>query len=53
MLEMTDEVVAGISNRYVELYELITGETFNKEAAQSAEALRARIQKNVTDYLTK
>ena len=51
--EMTDEIVAGISNRYIELYEHITGETFNKEAAESEEALRARIQKNVTDYLTK
>ncbi len=51
--EMTEEIVAGISGRYIELYEHITGETFNKEAAENEEALRARIEKNVTDYLTK
>lgn len=28
--EMTPEVVAGITDRYVELYEKITGETFNR-----------------------
>jgi phosphoribosylaminoimidazole-succinocarboxamide synthase len=48
--EMTDEIVEGISARYIELYEHITGETFCKEAD---EQLAARIEKNVTEYLTK
>jgi len=29
--EMTDEIVANISNRYIELYELILGQTFVKQ----------------------
>ena len=29
--EMTDEVVKGISDRYIELYEQVTGKTFTKE----------------------
>lgn len=48
--EMTDEIVAGISNRYMELYEQITGEQFQ---GSDAEELSARIEKNVTDFLTK
>ena len=47
---MTDEIVTGISERYIELYEHITGETFNKEADAD---LAARIEGNVTAYLTK
>jgi phosphoribosylaminoimidazole-succinocarboxamide synthase len=46
--EMTPEIVEGISNRYIELYEHITGESFCKE---SDEDLYARIEKNVTAYL--
>ncbi|MDL2244397.1 phosphoribosylaminoimidazolesuccinocarboxamide synthase [Parabacteroides sp. OttesenSCG-928-J18] len=46
--EMTPEIVASISDRYIELYEHITGETFVKEDTDS---LLARIEKNVTDYL--
>lgn len=42
--EMTPEVVAGITARYVELYEHITGKTF--EAAEDVD-LEARIEKNV------
>ena len=49
--EMTDEVVAGITARYIELYEGITGEKLVLDA--SAEDLTARIEKNLTDYLTK
>lgn len=49
--EMTDEVVAGITARYVELYEGITGEKLFLDA--SAENLTARIEKNLTNYLTK
>ena len=46
--EMTDEIVENISNRYIELYENITGEKFNKEAH---EAPAKRIEKNVLEYL--
>ena len=49
--EMTDEVVAGITDRYVELYECITGEKLVIEA--SAEDLTARIENNVNNYLTR
>jgi len=47
---MTDEIVTGISERYIELYEHITGEPFVKE---STEDIAARIEKNVTEWLTK
>jgi phosphoribosylaminoimidazole-succinocarboxamide synthase len=33
--EMTDDIVAGISERYIELYENITGEKFHPAAAQN------------------
>lgn len=49
--EMTDEVVAGITDRYIELYECITGEKLVIEA--SAEDLTARIENNVNNYLNK
>lgn len=49
--EMTDEVVAGITDRYVELYECITGEKLVIEA--STEDLTARIENNVNNYLTR
>lgn len=45
---MTPDIVAGISQRYVELYEQITGETF---VPQSAEGLAERIERNVVGYL--
>ena len=47
--EMTDEVVNGITARYVELYEGITGEKFDgkEESADIAE----RIKKNVDNYI--
>ena len=51
MPEITDEYAEEVSNRYIELYEHITGETFNK-AADEAD-LAARIEKNVTDFLSK
>ncbi|XZF14302.1 phosphoribosylaminoimidazolesuccinocarboxamide synthase [Chitinophagaceae bacterium MMS25-I14] len=35
--EMTDEVVAGISDRYIELYEHVTGKKFEKEQLSEAE----------------
>jgi len=46
--EMTDEIVAGISERYIELFENITGETFDK--ADIADII-SRIEKNVVEYL--
>ena len=46
--EMTPEVVAGITDRYIELYEHITGVPFVK--AEDPDPA-ARIEKNVTDFL--
>ena len=46
--EMTQEIVDGITERYIELYEHITGEKFVKEATDD---IAARIEKNVTEYL--
>jgi len=48
--EMTPEIVASISERYIELFENITGEKFVKA---DNEDLIARIEKNVTEYLLK
>lgn len=49
MPEITDEFAESISERYIELYEHIVGEKFNKET--SDEDLAARIERNVTEYL--
>ncbi len=49
MPEITDEFAESISERYIELYEHIVGEKFNKE--NSDEDLAARIERNVTEYL--
>lgn len=46
--QMTDEIVAQISERYIELYEHITGETFVKAEET---LLSERIEKNVRTYL--
>ena len=46
--EMTPEIVEGISNRYIELFEHITGEQFEKG---NTDNLLERIEKNVTEYL--
>ena len=46
--EMTPEIVAGISERYIELYEHITGESFDKA---NVDNITARIEKNITKYL--
>ena len=48
--EMSDEKIIEISNRYIELFEQITGEQFVK--ADTANIL-SRIEHNVTNYLTK
>jgi len=48
--EMTEEYVNSVSDRYIELYEHIIGEKFEKEETGD---LAARIEKNVTDFLKK
>jgi phosphoribosylaminoimidazole-succinocarboxamide synthase len=45
---MTPEVVAGITERYIELYEAVTGEKFVRGEADDVEA---RIERNVSEYL--
>jgi phosphoribosylaminoimidazole-succinocarboxamide synthase len=45
---MTDDIVKNISERYIELYENITGEHFVKE---SVENLTERIENNIKKYL--
>ena len=46
--EMTEEIVNSISERYMELFENITGEKFVKA---DVESIADRIEKNVTEYL--
>ncbi|MEA4984804.1 Phosphoribosylaminoimidazole-succinocarboxamide synthase [bioreactor metagenome] len=46
--EMTDEIVTGISERYIELYENITGETFDRADISN---IPERIERNVVAYL--
>jgi len=46
--EMTDAIVDGISERYIELYENITGEKFERA---NIENITERIEKNVLEYL--
>ena len=46
--EMTPEIITSITERYIELYESITGEKFVK--AECAD-VAARIEKNVSDFL--
>ena len=49
MPEITDEYAESVSERYIELYEKITGEKLCK--AQETSDISARIEKNVSDYL--
>jgi len=46
--EMTDEIVAGISERYIELFENISGESFDRADVSN---ITARIEQNVVEYL--
>lgn len=48
--EMTDEVVSGITDRYVELYEHITGDKFN---FSECDDVLARIENNIAAFLNK
>ncbi|MDC1107287.1 phosphoribosylaminoimidazolesuccinocarboxamide synthase [Prolixibacteraceae bacterium] len=50
MPEFTEEFVNLVSQRYIELYEYITGETFVKTNISD---VAARIENNVNDYLKK
>lgn len=49
MPEITDEYAESVSDRYIELYEHIVGEKFNK--AEVTDDIAARIEKNVSEYL--
>ncbi len=46
--EMSDKIVKNISDRYIELFENISGEVFEKADASN---VLERIEKNVIDYL--
>lgn len=48
--EMTDEIVNSISERYMELFEHITGEKFQKADTDN---IAERIEKNVMTFLSK
>jgi phosphoribosylaminoimidazole-succinocarboxamide synthase len=47
--EMTDEIVENISNRYIELYEHITGEKFVKEDTTT---VLKRVESNILRFLS-
>ncbi|MBQ0046046.1 MAG: phosphoribosylaminoimidazolesuccinocarboxamide synthase [Prevotellaceae bacterium] len=49
MPEITDEYAESVSDRYIELYEGIIGEKFNK--SEACDDIAARIEKRVNDYL--
>ena len=47
---MTDDYIASVSERYIELYENIIGEAFVKEDISN---IQKRIENNVLAYLAK
>ena len=49
MPEITDEYAMSVADRYIELYEHITGETFNRAAEEGD--IAARIERNVNEWL--
>ncbi len=49
MPEITDEYAESVAERYIELYEHIVGEKFDRTTDQSN--INARIEKNITEYL--
>ena len=51
MPEITDEYAESVSERYIELFEHITGDKFDKAAEEGD--IAARIEKNVREYLKK
>ena len=50
MPEMTDEYCESVAQRYIELYEDITGSKFQRNDQDDVD-LEARIYKNVSEYL--
>ena len=48
MPEMTDDFVNSVSERYIELYEQVTGEKFNRVPTES---VLGRIEKNINNFL--
>lgn len=48
--ELTDDIVASISDRYIELYEKITGTKFEKSPSNN---LSERIESNITNLLAR
>ena len=51
MPEITDEYANSVSERYIELYEHITGETFDRTATEGD--INSRIERNITAFLSK
>ena len=49
MPEITDEYAESVSDRYIELYEHIVGERFERETSEGD--IAARIEKNVSSWL--
>ena len=47
---MSDDYIESVSERYIELYENITGETFQKADTSN---IHERIEKNILDYLNR
>ena len=50
MPEMPDEFVETVSERYIKLYELLTGNKFEKANAKN---IQTRIEQNILDFLEK
>ena len=50
MPEITDEYANSVSERYIELYEHITGETFDRTATDGD--INSRIERNITAFLS-
>jgi phosphoribosylaminoimidazole-succinocarboxamide synthase len=48
MPDMSDELVWSISNRYIDLYEKVTGKTFIKA---NTDKIKERVEENVKEYL--
>ena len=48
MPELTDEFINSVTERYIELYEIITGEKFEK---LSTDNLNNRLEDNILNYL--
>jgi phosphoribosylaminoimidazole-succinocarboxamide synthase len=46
--DMTPEIVSSISERYIELYEKVTGEKFNRAIAEN---VTERIERNISEFL--